>query len=722
VSEDTLELLLVEDNPGDARLIEEMLADAETLLERVDLATSSGLRIHNEGTLSAGIDRLEAGGIDLVLLDLGLPDSTGMETLTSVVDAAEFVPVIVLTGLQDERVGIEAIKRGAQDYLVKDEVSSDLLVRSIHHAIERNRQERDRSRRAEQLEALNRLTRELMDAESPTAVSERVVTAAEERLDLPVMAVALYDDETAALRPTGTTSEADDLLDLDALLTSDGGAGWRAFAANSDSVTLGEETVDDPLTELALFPMARHGVLVVGETAADGVSDADLDFLGTVAGNVEAALDRVEREREREERERLLEEQNRTLERLNRINDIIRSISRALVRVSTREEIESVACEQLAGAGPYGLAWVGEHDHASEEVAVREQAGGERNPVEGAGQGIAALAGGGSPVERAAEQREPQVVNDVLEDGEFESWQRAALDRGYHATASIPLVYEDAMYGVLSVYAEQTGVFGDLERAVLGELADTIAYAINAAESKKALVGREVTQLEFDVSEAEMPFVELADELGGSLVAENFVFRSDGGVRRFLTVRGATADEVLDAAGRFTSEEFALVSEYEADDEPVCLFRTGLTDDSPEATMIEHGARPHELHAADGEATVVAELGGDAAVREFVEVFRDRYPGASLVAQRTHQRSEPSVAEQRASATTALTDRQLEAIRTAYFSGFFDRPRKHTGTEIADAMGISQPTFSHHLREAQRKLCEALFDRDPGTAADGTDG
>ncbi len=721
MSGETLELLLVEDNPGDARLIEEMLSDAETLLERVDLAASSGLRIHNEATLAAGIDRLESGGIDVVLLDLGLPDSTGLETLASVVDAAELVPVIVLTGLQDERVGIQAIKGGAQDYLVKDEVSSDLLVRSIHHAIERNRQERDRRRRANQLEALNRLTRELMDPGSPTAVSEHVVTAAAERLDLTVMAVALYDDEAAALRATATTEQANDLLDLDDLLASDGGAGWRAFAENGDPVTLGCETIDDPLTELALFPMARHGVLVVGETTAHGISDADLDFLGTVASNVEAALDRVERDREREERERLLEEQNRTLERLNRINDIIRSISRALVRVSTREEIESVACEQLAGAGPYGLAWIGEHDHASGEVAVREQAGGDRNPVDEAGQGIAALAGVGSPVALAVEERESQVVNDVLEDGQFESWQRAALDRGYHAMVSIPLVYEDAMYGVLSVYAEQTGVFGDLERAVLGELADTIAYAINAAESKKALVGQEVTRLEFDVSDTEIPFVELAAELDCSIDAENFVSRSDGGVRRFLSVRGATADEVLDAAGRLTAGEFALVSEYEGEEETVCLFRTGLTDDSAETTMIEHGARPQEFSAGNGEATVIAELGGDAAVREFVEVFRDRYPGASLVAQRTHQRSSPSVAEQRASATAALTDRQLEAIRTAYFSGFFDRPRKHTGTEIADAMGISQPTFSHHLREAHRKLCEALFDRELD-ATSGEDG
>ena len=703
----TLELLLIEDDPADARRIEEMLGDAETLLERV--GASCGLRLHTECTLAAGIDRLAESEIDVVLVDL--PDSTGLETLTSIVEAAGTVPVIVLTGRQDERVGVEALERGAQDYLVKDEVTSELLVRSIHHAVERVRQERDRARRHEQLAALNGLTPELMDAASSTAISEQVIAAAEEQFGLPVAAVALYDEAAAALRPTGRTGAADELLDLDALLSGDG-AGWRAFAEGEEPTTLEGDEAPGTLSEVALFPIARHGVLVVGETAPGGISAADFDFVGTVAGNVAAALDRVEREREREERERLLEEQNRTLERLNRINDLIRSISRSLVRASTREEIESVVCEQLADAGPYGLAWIGEHDHTNGAVTVREAAGGESDPVEADGRGIGALAGPGSTVDRAAERREPQVVDDVLDHGEFEDWQRAALDRGYHAMASIPLVYEDAIYGVLSVYADRAGVFGDPERDVLSELGDTIAYAINATESKRALVETPVTRVEFDVSDTEIPFVELARELDCSLVAENFVYRPDGGVRRFLSVRGVTAETVFAAAERLPVGEFALISAYEVDGKPVSLFRTSPTASSPETTMVEHGVRPHELRAGDGEATVVAELGSGDTVREFVDLFRDRHPGASLVAQRTHYRSGSSTAQQRASATEALTDRQLEAIRTAYFSGFFDRPRNHTGTEIADAMGIAQPTFSHHLREAQRKLCAVLFGSD----------
>jgi predicted DNA binding protein/DNA-binding NarL/FixJ family response regulator len=711
MSGNALDILLVEDNPGDARLIEEMLQDAGTLLERVELDTPSveNLRIHAERSLDAGIERLDETNIDVVLLDLNLPGSRGMETLRAMTEAAGPVAVIVLTGLRDEQMGIETIQAGAQDYLVKDEVTSDLLVRSIHHAIERNRQEHRRQRRREQLEALNRLTRELMEAETPAAVSEHVVEAAEERFDLPVVSLALFDDAEGGLRPVDATSDASALVDFDALLRVGEGAGWRAFAENEPPHVT--EAGAPSLTELALFPLGSHGLLIAGSTEPEGVSAADFDFVGTVAGNVEAALDRVERAQERQERERLLEEQNRTLERLNDINDIIRSISRALVQASTREEVESVVCEQLAEGGPYELAWIGEHEHASDSVVPRECAGTD------VADGVAALSTPDSPAERAITTREPQVVNNVLENRAMEGWRRSALDRGYHAVASLPLVYEDAMYGSLNVYAAKTDVFGELERTVLSELADTIAYAINGAESRKALLGQEVTALEFSVADTEAGFVALAREHDCTLTAENFVPRSDGGVRRFMTTRGVDAGDVLGFSSRLPVRDLTLVSEYEEEGEPVCLFRMDLSADSIEETVLEHGGRPRELRVAEGEATVVVELAADAAVREFVDLFENRFAGAELVAQRSQQRSRQSPAEQRASLTEVLTDRQLEALQTAYFSGFFDRPRRHTGSEVAESMGISQPTFSHHLREAHRRLCESLFGREtPGNA------
>lgn len=700
-----LDILLVEDNPGDTRLIQEMLRDVSTLIERVDIDGQQveSIEIHDEQTLEAGVERLSTTDIDVVLLDLGLPDSTGMETLREMTDAVGTAPIVVLTGLRDEQVGIEAIQHGAQDYLVKDEVTSDLLVRAIHHAIERNAQEGRRLRRREQLEALNTLTRELMEAETPEEVSELVVEASENGFDVPVIGVTLYDDTTGELSLTEATADAIELVDFETLLAVGEGAGWRAFAeAESPSVLDADPPVSAPLSGLALYPLGDHGLLVAGATDAGRLTTADFDFIGTVAGNLESALDRVSRERESERRERLLADQNRTLERLNDINDIIRRIGRALVQASTREEVESVVCQQLVEGGPYGLAWIGEHDHVSDTVVAREAAGDDDTVVE-------AFTGTESPPSRTITSREPLVVNDMLENRAMEGWRQQALDHGYQATMSLPLVYEDALYGSLNVYARQSGVFGDLEQTVLSELADTIAYAINGAESRKALLGQEVTALEFRITDVAAGFVQLAKELDADLIAENFVPRSGGGVRRFMTTHGADPDAVLAFAPQLPVRDLTLVSEYEEGGETVCLFGMDLTSESIEETVLEHGGRPRVLRVVDGEATVIVELAADAAVRKFVGLLQSRFPGAELVAQRTRQRARRSPAEQRAALTETLTDRQLEALQTAYFSGFFDRPRRHTGTEVAESMGISQPTFSHHLREAHRRLCSELF-------------
>ncbi len=715
-SSDALNVLLIEDNPGDARLFEEMLRNAEELLQRVDFGqtTANGSRIYHEKRISDGLARLTDSDIDVVLLDLGLPESTGLDTLSTMVDATEFVPIVVLTGLRDEQVGIEAIQHGAQDYLVKDDVTSDLLVRSIHHAIERNRQERDRTRRHEQLKALNTLNRALTDAETADEVSEFVVEAAAETLGLPVTAIALYDDQEGDLRPSRMTDDAAEVLRDTSILDIGEGSGWKAFIENDTrrvSVPPDDgESPDHPLaTELAIFPLSKHGVFITGATESGGFNATDFEFGETVAGNVTATLDRVDRERELYEREQTLEAQNQTLERLNRVNDIIRTIAQSLVQASTRQEIETVVCEQLADVGPYELAWVGERDAMAEELSPREFAGDERGFLENVNLNVGDLPETQNPTAEAVKTREPQVVNNVVVDRSLGPWRQEALERGYHATIALPLSYENTLYGVLNVYAGESGVFNELEQTVLTELADTIAYAINAVESKKALVNDEITRLRFSVTDSSLTFVELARDLDCDITVDNVVPRSAGGVRYFFSTRGVPADDVLEYTHRFPAFDLTVISEYEEDGVRISLFEADLSAESLATTVLDHGGRMHKLYVEDGVATVTVDLAADAAIREFVDMFQTKYQNSELVAQRNKERPHQSTTGLRASLTEALTDRQLEAFQTAYFGGYFETPRERTAVEVAESMGISQPTFNNHLRAAQRKLCEKLF-------------
>jgi signal transduction histidine kinase len=146
-------VLLVEDNPTDARLIKEYILE-----QHWPELTKPAPDVHH-------VDRLEAAKeardetVDIVLLDLGLPDSTGIETLERMLEAAGDKPVVVLTGLDDERVGLDAVERGAQDYLIKDELTSKFLQQTLRYAIERERQQRELERRNEELALLNQIVR-----------------------------------------------------------------------------------------------------------------------------------------------------------------------------------------------------------------------------------------------------------------------------------------------------------------------------------------------------------------------------------------------------------------------------------------------------------------------------------------------------------------------------------------------------------------------------------
>ena len=124
-------VLLIEDNPGDARLMREYLSEPAGAM----------FDLEHVGTLSQGLERLNQGGIDLVLLDLSLPDSPMPDTFKRAHAAAPEVPIIVMSGLDDERFAMQTVHEGAQDYLVKAQVEPRLLVHAMRYAIERKRAE-----------------------------------------------------------------------------------------------------------------------------------------------------------------------------------------------------------------------------------------------------------------------------------------------------------------------------------------------------------------------------------------------------------------------------------------------------------------------------------------------------------------------------------------------------------------------------------------------------
>lgn len=305
------ELVLVEDNPGDARLVSAMLQRGWT----------RNLNVHSFATLGEAVAHLETRSADCVLLDLSLPDSQGVEGVRRIASRFPALPVVVLSGTNEEALVLDCLHEGAQDYLVKGQADGPLLGRAIRYAVERKRSERELAipgepeRRAYRLSAIGVAAILVILA----AFSIGAATITKHSADRLEEASALSAAYGQALEATG----AQDSLVADATLggLSAGGegssvAGEHRRAAESltaalDGVRTAGGTADRELADRVheehgryleataeLFAAARAGVpttALIGRrrAAEETFSGAEQELAGAAATRREATLRRV---------------------------------------------------------------------------------------------------------------------------------------------------------------------------------------------------------------------------------------------------------------------------------------------------------------------------------------------------------------------------------------------------------------------------------------------
>jgi len=149
----TIRVLLVEDNPADARLVVEALSEATSAA--AGRPECANFAVECVARLATGLERLAQKPPDVLLLDLSLPDSQGLATFTRIFQQAPAVPILLLTGLNDGALAAQAIHAGAQDYLLKGQVTAPLLAQAIRYAIERGRLIAERAGKFDLMRRLN---------------------------------------------------------------------------------------------------------------------------------------------------------------------------------------------------------------------------------------------------------------------------------------------------------------------------------------------------------------------------------------------------------------------------------------------------------------------------------------------------------------------------------------------------------------------------------------
>lgn len=404
------------------------------------------------------------------------------------------------------------------------------------------------------------------------------------------------------------------------------------------------------------------------------------------------------------------------LRRLNEVNAVVRSAGRATVEAETREGLAERVCECVTSREPYLFAVAGEFTPSFEQFTPWATAGGEEylEAVLDPDRSRPLAEGVGARAARTGEVRAVQHVDELP----HEFWRDAGAAHGVASYASVPLVYEDVVYGVLGVFANQPDAFGESEREILRELGATVGHAVNALDRKEALVADEMLEVEYRSERLARPLAEagLQDD---AVSADRVVPLPGGGALQYYTLRDA--GEEVDGERYVEALESVptILDARQIRDGPDHRFEAHLSSDALATTVASYGGRASEALLEGGELRFVAEFPRAVDLRGVTEAVKETYPDLRLVRKVSKRRRRLTGDEFRTAIDDQLTERQRIAVEMAYHAGYFEWPRDTTGGELAARMGVSNPTFHNHLRKGERELLRVVFEERADAPVDG---
>jgi GAF domain-containing protein len=530
--------------------------------------------------------------------------------------------------------------------------------------LSRLRAQGERHAARESVSALVESSRELLHGDRQGMV-EQTIDTLRRGLSLTVAAFFLYDETTDDLEPERVWVAADEATTEISLPEQYRTILWETFVSNETQVVSNFQSDEDlPLLDLVLqsaivLPLDSDGVLFVGAARAHAFEEADVEFAQAVAYSAAATLRRLANEH-------TLERQNERLRQLNRINETTRRIHQALIHASNREEIEAVVCNKLAAVQEYRFVWIGDREPLTDHFRPRQWAGDGNGFVDDffelAADDASATHDALTPEHQTLHTDQPTAVSNVVTSSEFVSWRQLALEYDFQSAISLPLVYDQAEYGVLTIYSAEPNAMTDLERTVLLELAQTIAYAIDVVETRERLLTDRSASVTLRIRDLKCTLLRLANAVDGDLSIQTVLPRGGDTLRVFLTTSDVPSPALLDAAdSTATVEAMQLIS----DSPQESLFEATITvESSLPATMKQFGVTVRDITATPDYVDVTVELPETIDIRDFVDDLSDIFDGTTVESIKRGTQSARSRDDVIAAMDDHLTDRQFEALRS----------------------------------------------------------
>lgn len=539
------------------------------------------------------------------------------------------------------------------------------------------------------------VVRRLLDADSPTAVYRALVVGVERTLDHRAVAFA-FDPDRDSLVPVaaaaGGGEEDADEHRADSLV--------RTAYATGEMQSADRVDADPPLVahaETALaVPLGEHGVLAVMGLESQE-AEADIGAFETAVGLfATVATDRLDR----------LEQPTDCsgAQDLERSLETALDVSEAIRQASTRDSLERAVCDAIVSRDGVAFAWIGDLEDG--RVVPRTVAGSGQSYLDTVDFSLDDSLD--EPAVTTASHRRPSVVEHIGDDRAAGEWRDVALATGLRTVVSVPIGFGDRFFGVLSVFGDLREGFTEPFRRVIVETGASVGAGIAYLQLRRALASDAVEELGLAIDDGD-GFVGGLVDRGVEYLTFERIIPEDDELSVFFTVPDVD-DQLHEALA--SAPFFEAVTDLPVEGARLYHARVARTDAPLLATLHTIGGDARSLSVDDDATTLELDVPMGTDVSDFIDTLAVEGVGVRLASRTTRTREATTAGTFLAEASTALTERQLAAVRTGFNVGYFEWPRQHTGEEVAALLGISQPTFARHLRKAQQKLFSLLFHGD----------
>lgn len=499
----------------------------------------------------------------------------------------------------------------------------------------------------------------------------------------------------------------DNATDTVVEIEPENGVFWDIFSSNEIQI-IDQEVV--PSTQLPdekrsdrilTVPVGNRGLILAFLSNNLEIKEETIESFKPIILTAIETLDRLNKMNMLQQQKADLEEGLNKLEREKSLNQLIRSLIEQIIDAETTEKFLGLSCETLSKYNGFDGVWISKTEPNTNQIVPIAQSPHVKNYLNEVSQSLDSRIT--EPTIQAVDSQSvvgPINITECLSDGQ---WAAIAVKYGYQSVISTPIEYNKLTYGALTIVSRNTNTFTENIASLIHEIAILLGFGLYNIERQSALSSDGYQNVEYELEiESSDPVAKLSNHLSHEVRIYNLSKNTSNSTIFHCEIPGANSDDLKTVTDNI--EEVYNINNIINE-----LYEVNIISPSIATKVMKINSVFQEMVTSNNKTKLIISSNSNINQAKITQHLNELFNDASMKAKTEVPISDdiswPIIL------ANVLSDQQETILRTAYYTGYFDEKRKRTGGEIAESIGIAQPTFSNRLRAAQRNLFAAIWEK-----------